>query len=471
MGVGVGEGCVGLVQAPVWGLVRAAQAEFPGRFVLVDVDGEEASWGVLPGVLGGGEAQLAVRGGKVFVPRLGRLVGSGSLVVPEGVGAWRLDVCAGGAQGELELVGAPELGVPLGVGQVRVGVRAGGLNFRDVLLALGVYPGEASIGSEGAGVVLEVGPGVGDLCVGDRVMGMFPGFGPVAVADRCLLACLPEGWSFARGASVPAAFLTAYYALVDLAGLRAGERVLVHAGAGGVGMAAVQLAGYLGAEVFATASPSKWETLRELGLDDAHIASSRSSEFRERFLEVTGGRGVQVVLDSLAGEMVDASLDLLVEGGRFIEMGKTDVRDPDVIAAGYPGVSYQAFDLMEAGGERIGVMLDELLGLFERGALRGLPVAVWDVRRAPEAFRYMQQARHTGKIVLSVASALDPAGTVLVTGGTGALGALTARRLVVGHGVRRLLLVSRRGVGRRVPRSCGRSLRVWVRRFGSRRVM
>ena len=172
------------------------------------------------------------------------------------------------------------------------------------------------------------------MLVGDRVMGMFGGFGPVAVADRCLLARLPEGWSFAEGASVPVAFLTAFYGLVDLAGLGAGERVLVHAGAGGVGMAAVQLARYLGAEVFATASPGKWEALRALGLDDAHIASSRSLEFRERFLEVTGGRGVQVVLDSLAGEFVDASLDLLVEGGRFVEMGKTDVRDPGEVCRG-----------------------------------------------------------------------------------------------------------------------------------------
>ena len=262
---------------------------------------------------------------------------------------------------------------------------------------------------------------------------------------------------------MPVAFLTAYYALVDLAGLRAGERVLVHAGAGGVGMAAVQLAKHLGAEVFATASPSKWETLRALGLDDAHIASSRSLEFRERFLEATGGCGVQVVLDSLAGEFVDASLDLLVEGGRFIEMGKADVRDPDVVAAAHPGVAYRAFDLMEAGGERIGVMLDELLGLFEGGALRGLPVAVWDVRRAPEAFRFMQQARHTGKIVLSVPSALDPAGTVLVTGGTGALGALTARHLVTGHGVRRLLLVSRRGAGGRGRWGAARGARVYGR--------
>ncbi len=449
------EGGMALAQASVWGLVRSAQSEFPGRFVLVDVDGEDVSRAVLPAVLGvgearqgvgGGESQLVLRGGKVFVPRVRRAAGSELLVVPEGAGAWCVDARVGGAQGELGLRAAPEVEAPLGVGQVRVGVRAGGLNFRDVLLALGVYPGEASIGSEGAGVVVELGPGVSGVAVGDRVMGMFGGFGPVAAVDRCLLARVPEGWSFAQGASAPVAFLTAFYGLVDLAGLGAGERVLVHAGAGGVGMAAVQLAKHLGAEVFATASPSKWETLRALGLDDAHIASSRSLEFRERFLEVTGGRGMQVVLDSLAGEFVDASLDLLVEGGRFIEMGKTDVRDPDVIAAAHPGVSYRAFDLVEAGGERIGAMFDELLGLFEGGVLRALPVRVWDVRRAPEAFRYMQQARHTGKIVLSVAPEMNPAGTVLITGGTGALGALTARHLVTRHGVNHLLLASRRGV-------------------------
>ncbi len=448
------DGCSALAQAPLWGLVRAAQAEHPGRFAIVDLDGEDASTAILPAVLdavgaqpaqGAVESQLALRAGRAFAPRLRRPSASESLAVPEGAQAWRLAARVGGAPGELALVPAPETQAALQEGQVRVGVRAGGLNFRDVLLALGLYPGEATIGSEGAGVVVELGPGVGDIAVGDRVMGMFPGFGPIAVADRRLLTRLPEGWSFARGASFPAAFLTAHYALVDLAALRAGEKVLVHAGAGGVGMAAVQLARHLGAEVFATASPAKWETLRALGLDDAHIASSRSTEFRERFLETTGGRGVQVVLDSLAGELVDASLDLLVEGGRFVEMGKTDIREPDALAETHPGVAYRAFDLMEAGGERIGAMLDALSDLFDRGALRPLPVAVWDVRRAPEAFRHMQQARHTGKIVLSVAPAVNPAGTVLITGGTGALGALTARHLVTRHGVSRLLLASRRG--------------------------
>ena len=119
---------------------------------------------------------------------------------------------------------------------------------------------------------------------------------------------------------------------MDLAALEPGERVLVHAGTGGVGMAAVQLARHFGAEVFATASPAKWQALRGLGLDEAHIASSRTLEFKERFLERRVDGGMDVVLDSLAGEFVDASLDLLGEGGRFVEMGKTDVRDPGEVA-------------------------------------------------------------------------------------------------------------------------------------------
>ena len=344
------------------------------------------------------------------------------------------------------MVAAPEVLGELGVGEVRVGVRAAGLNFRDVLIALGMYPGVAMVGGEGAGVVLEVGPGVEGLCVGDRVMGVLPGgFGPVSVTDHRLVVRVPEGWSFVQAASVPTVFLTAYYALVDLAGLGGGERVLVHAAAGGVGMAAVQLAGVLGAEVFGTASEGKWGALGGLGLDGAHIASSRSLGFGERFLEATGGGGVDVVLNSLAGEYVDASLGLLPGGGRFIEMGKTDVRDPEVVAELHPGVAYRAFELGEAGPERIQGMLGELVGLFERGALGLLPVRVWDVRRAREAFRFMSQARHVGKIVLTLPRVLDPGRSVLVTGGTGVLGGLVARHLVVEHGARSVVLASRRG--------------------------
>ena len=204
-------------------------------------------------------------------------------------------------------------------------------------------------------------PGVEGLAVGDRVMGLLDGLGPVSVADRRLMALVPEEWSFAQAASVPIAFLTAYYGLVDLAAVKKGEKVLVHAGAGGVGMAAVQLARHLGAEVFATASPGKWGALRSLGVEESHIASSRTLEFKERFLEQTQGGGVDVVLDSLAREFVDASLELLPKGGRFVEMGKTDIRDSHEVAEAHPGVLYRAFDLIEAGPERIQEMLGELL--------------------------------------------------------------------------------------------------------------
>jgi len=312
-----------------------------------------------------------------------------------------------------------------------------------------MYPGPAVMGSEIAGVVAETGPGVSGLVAGDRVLGMAGGgFGPVAVTDARLLVAVPEGWSFPAAASVPVAFMTAWYALVDLAGARAGQRLLVHAAAGGVGMAAVTIARHLGLEVYATASPGKWDVLAGMGLDAAHIASSRTAEFEPAFLAQTGGAGMDIVLDALAGELTDASLRLLPRGGKFIEMGKTDIREPAGIAADYPGVSYRAFDLSEAGPDRLGEILRQVAGLLAAGELAPLPVRAWDVRRARDAFRFMSQARHTGKIVLTIPAdpaAARPAGTVLVTGGTGTLGGLVARHLAGTGQARQLLLASRSG--------------------------
>ncbi|MEW9534691.1 SDR family NAD(P)-dependent oxidoreductase [Microbispora sp. NPDC049125] len=444
-----GEDVRDLAHAPVWGLVRSAQSENPGRFVLVDVDDPDPGHlhAVLAAALATGEAQLAVRDGVVHIPRLVRAGADGALVPPAGERVWRLDVTAKGTLANLTLVPNPEGVAPLAEGEVRVAVRAAGVNFRDVLNALGMYPGPAGLlGIEGAGVVAEVGPGVTGLAVGDPVMGLLSGaFGPLSVTDRRYLAKIPAGWTFEQAASAPIVFLTAYYALTDLGSLRAGESVLVHAAAGGVGMAAVQLARHLGAEVFGTAGVGKWDTLRAMGLDDEHIASSRTLEFEDAFLRATGGRGVDVVLDSLARDFVDASLRLLPRGGRFLEMGKTDVRDPADVAAAHPGVGYQAFDLIEAGPDRIARMFAEVLGLFDSGALTPLPLTVWDVRRAPEAFRLLSQAQHVGKVVLTVPAGWNPDGTVLITGGTGALGGRLARHLVAEHGVRHLLLTSRTG--------------------------
>ncbi|QXJ26736.1 SDR family NAD(P)-dependent oxidoreductase [Actinomadura graeca] len=444
-----GEDVPGLHSAPLWGLVRSAQAEEPGRLLLADVDGSEASWDGLPALLGAavaaGETQLAVRAGTAYAPRLARAASDGGLTPPPEPG-WRLEPGGAGTLGDLAVVPTTAADEPLRAGQVRVRMRAVGLNFRDVMITLGVYPGEALPGTEGSGVVLDVGPDVAGLSPGDRVTGLFTGaMGPVAVTDHRLVARFPRSWSYARAASVPVVFLTAYYALRDLAGLGEGESVLVHSAAGGVGMAAVQLARHLGAEVFGTASPGKWDALLPLGLGRDRLASSRTLEFEEHVLTATGGRGVDVVLNSLAGEFIDASLRTLPRGGRFAEMGKTDLRDPEVVRRAHPGVEYRAFDLHEAGPDRIREMLAEVLSLFEDGVLRPPPVTAWDLRQAPEAFRHLGRARHVGKVVLTLPAPLDPDGTVLITGGTGALGGLLARHLVSGHGARRLLLTSRRG--------------------------
>ncbi|GHF08241.1 polyketide synthase [Streptomyces fumanus] len=432
--------------AAALGLLRSAQAENPDRITLVDTDGTPASRALLPAVLTGTEPQLALRDGVRFARRLTRADTTGTLTAPADTTAWRLEPGGDGTLEGLALRPSPAALEPLAAGQVRVEVRAAGLNFLDVLVALGMNKVDATLGNEGAGIVTETGPGVTALAVGDRVMGLFPdAVGPVAVADQRTVTKVPDGWTFPQAASVPMAFLTAYYALRDLAGLRAGETVLVHAAAGGVGMAAVQLARHWGAEVLATASPAKWDTVRATGVPADRIAGSRTTEFERRFLDVTRGRGADIVLDSLAGDLVDASLRLLPRGGRFLEMGKSDLRDPAEVAAAHPGVAYRAFSLHEAGDDRIGEMLRDLAVLFAQGVLRPLPLHTWDVREAPAAFRFMSQGRHTGKNVFTLPRPLDPDGTVLVTGGTGTLGRLVARRMVTEHGVRHVVLAGRRG--------------------------
>ncbi|MUL43623.1 SDR family NAD(P)-dependent oxidoreductase [Streptomonospora sp. PA3] len=473
-----------LAGAALWGLLRSAQSEHPGRFALIDLDPgpptadrsaeagagpragvtavqdapaapapARASGGAAPapladavaGALAEGEDQLAVRTGALYAPRLAEAAAEGRVLPPPGGEPWRLEP-AGDGTVRLVAVPNPAAARPLEAGQVRVAVRAAGLNFHDVLLALGVFPAEYDFGCECAGVVVETGPGVTDLAPGDRVMGMMYGaFGTVGVADRRMLARVPRGWSDTRAASAPIAYLTAYHALVDMAGLRPGERLLVHSAAGGVGTAAVYLARHLGAEVYGTASRAKQPVLRELGLPAQAVADSRSLDYEERFRRATGGAGVDVVLNALTGAHIDASLRLLAPGGRFVEIGKAEVRDAAEVAAAHPGIAYRAFHLDEVDPDRIQRMLAEILELFDRGALHHPPATTWPVHRAQEAFRFLQQGRNVGKAVLRLPRPIDAGGTVLITGGTGRLGALTARHLVRRHNAGRLLLVSRRG--------------------------
>jgi polyketide synthase 7 len=443
-----GEDVTDLAGAAVWGLVRSAQAEHPGRVVLVDSDGSMD----VGTVIGCGEPQLLVRSGVAYAARLTSVEAGSALELP--ARAWQITAGGGGTLEDLAVQSCRR--VELAAGQVRVAVAAVGVNFRDVLVALGMYPGGGELGVEGAGVVVEVGPGVQGLAVGDAVLGLFGLVGSEAVVDARLVTVVPPGWSLVQAASVAVVFLTAWYGLSVLGSLKPGEKVLVHAATGGVGMAAVQLARHWGAEVFATASRGKWDTLRAMGFDDKHIADSRSLEFEEKFLAATDGAGVDVVLNSLAGEFLDASLRLLVRSGRFIEMGKTDLRDPEQVANQHQGVEYRAFDLMEAGLDHIAAMLGELMELFGDGVLEPLPVKTFDVRCASAAYRFVSQARQVGKVVLTLPEGPGNAvlagsggglagGSVVITGGTGMAGSAVAAHLVARYGVAHVVLVSRSG--------------------------
>nr|WP_237330473.1 type I polyketide synthase [Streptomyces sp. BA2] len=433
-----------LSHAPLWGLVRTAQNENPGRIHLIDTD-NPADTSDLAEALATGEYQLALRHGQFLAPRLVRSAGhvDGRLTIPVDEPTWRLDKTAPGTLDNLAFLPNPELPDELAPGQVRIDVRAIGLNFRDVLITLGMYPGDALLASEGAGIVTEVADDVTTVSVGDRVMGMFPhGVGARTVTDHRLVTLMPEGWSFTTAAGVPVAFLTAYYALYDLADLQPGETLLLHAATGGVGSAALQLAQHTGADIYATAHPTKHHLLTQQGLTPTHIASSRTLDFEHHFRTHTPHHGIDIALNALAHEYTDATLRLLHPGGRFIEMGKTDLRNPETIHTDYQA-HYQNFDLIEAGPDRIQHILTTLRELFDTGTLTPLPTTCFDIRHTPHALRHLSQARHTGKLILTLPQPPNPNGTTLITGGTGGLATLTAHHLITTHATKHLLLASR----------------------------
>ncbi|MDY7086243.1 MAG: SDR family NAD(P)-dependent oxidoreductase [Actinomycetota bacterium] len=416
--------------ASAWGLLRVAQSENPGRFGLADVE-TDADLTVALAALAD-EPQIVVRGGVPLAGRLARLGTDAGLLPPPG--DWRLTATGGGLAG-ITAEPAPE--EPLTGAQVRVRVTAAGLTFHDVLDVLGREPGDSGpLGGEVAGVVVGTGPDATALRPGDRVMGLVTGgLGTVAVAaDERLLHPVPAGWPDAEAASMPYAFLAAAHALRDLAGVSGGDRVLIHAGATGLGQAAVQLARHLGADVYATASAGKQHVLRDLGLPADRIGDSRSTAVAEAFRKASGGHGMDVVLGPPAGEVVEAYRRLLAPGGRLLVTGRAVEPLPGAVVV----------DLDAAGPDRIRALYAEVLPLIAGGVLTLPPVTAFDLRSAPDAFRHVSLARHTGKVVLTVPPVWDRDGTVLITGGTGGLGAVLARRLAE-QGQRRVLVVSRRG--------------------------
>jgi NADPH:quinone reductase-like Zn-dependent oxidoreductase/NADP-dependent 3-hydroxy acid dehydrogenase YdfG/acyl carrier protein len=463
-------------QSALWGFCRVVMNECPRLgCTLIDLACDPASAGALARL----ENELLRPDGA------GEIVLSGkarhSLVMTEETARrarpaapdsrFRLDFHAPGRLRNLVWLPATER--PLRGDEIEVRTRAVGLNFRDLMYLMGLLPDEAvengfagaSLGLEFSGVVSRVGAEVKDLLPGDAVMG----FGASCFASHVVtrgdaVARLPEGWTFEAGATVPTAFFTVYYALERLAGLQPGERILIHGAAGGVGIAAILLARHLGAEIYATAgSDEKRDFVSLLGAD--HVFDSRSLTFADEVLAATAGEGVDVVLNSLAGEAMRRGLDVLKPFGRFLELGKRDFFENTPVGL-YPfrnNISYFGIDadqLLTARPRLAARLFSELMALFREQALAPLPYRTFSAGRIVDAFRLMQQARHIGKIVVSLADArpdieqpaspqaplrFEKDGAWLVTGGLSGFGLASARHLAA-RGVGRLVLAGRRGM-------------------------
>ena len=343
-----------------------------------------------------------------------------------------------------------------GPGEVEIEVHATGLGFRDVLMALGRYPGRSQVlGYECAGRIVRVGEGLAEFHTGQRVMAVGPGsyssFLTIA-ADR--IAPIPEPLSDEQAATLPSAFLTAQYALCRLGKISAGEKVLIHAAAGGVGLAAVQLARRAGAEIFATAgSPEKRAYLASLGVP--HVMDSRSLEFAGEIMEITGGRGVDVVLNSLAGDFIPKSLSVTAPKGRFLEIGKTGIWDQAQVAEMNRELAYYPIDLatvFDAEPDLVRSLFEELIPDFAQGLLKPLPFRSFPIDRVVSAFRFMAQVRRVGKVIVchpgcpgdrhDRTTGLDAGGSYLITGGVRGLGLLVAQSMSE-RGATQLVLTGR----------------------------
>ncbi|MGM0488620.1 MAG: SDR family NAD(P)-dependent oxidoreductase [Planctomycetota bacterium] len=447
-------------QAASWGLGRVAATEHPEyacRLIDLDkADPPDTAGDILVAELciESDENQVAYRGQRRFVSRLKRdpdaidftQPARGS-IAPPGPRRLRLD-----KTGTLDSLTYTKLErISPAHGQVEIEVHGVGLNFSDVLKAMGLYPGITDrvvpVGIECSGTVTATGEGVERFRVGDPVMGVAPySFATHAVSAEYALVRKPDRLSDEQAATIPITFLTAYYALCRLARLQAGERVLIHAAAGGVGQAAVQIAQHIGAEIFATAgSEQKRNFLKSLGVE--HVMNSRTLEFADEIMDTTDRQGVDVVLNSLPGRTIDKSLSVLGAYGRFLEIGKIDIYQNRMVGL-LPfqnNLSYFAIDLDRMLRERpdyIRNLFEEVIGYFWNETYRPLPMTCFRDDEVRDAFRYMAQRKNIGKIVVSFeerdsatsdsTTAPPPIrqdGTYLITGGLGSLGIQVAGML------------------------------------------
>jgi acyl transferase domain-containing protein/acyl carrier protein len=398
--------------------------------------------------VGSYEPELGIRSGNVFAPRLDD--SHAAFTRPAGV----RDVLRVRERGSLEalhIVQEPRRAP--GAGEVEVEIRATGLNFRDVLNALGMYPGDPGpMGSECSGIITAVGEGMTGLAVGDEViaLGADSFASHLTVSDR-LVVPKPATIGFADAVTLPNTYLTAAEAFASVGGIKRGQRVLVHAAAGGVGLAALRLATRIGAEVIATAGSAEKRAFT-IAQGATHAFDSRSASFADDVQRVTNGAGVDFVLNALSGDLITAGMRVLRPGGAFVEIGKNGIWTPAEAAERAPHARYQIVDLGVAIQEdinRVRRMLVSIVNDVAAGRLQPLPVRAFPLSDALSAFRYMATARHTGKVVLMPARDTEqtlmvrPNATYLVTGGLGGLG-FAAAEWLADRGATDIVLTSRR---------------------------
>lgn len=454
-------------QAVVWGIGRVLAAERPTcKLTLVDV--ERGSEGVAQLVdelhAGSDERQVGLRDVARLVPRLLRL-SVDPLPAPSRrqTDEYRLAVAEPGVLESVRPTSVPRRAP--GADEVEVRIAAAALNFLDVLKAMGVCPGfapspDVALGAEAAGVVTAIGPAVEGVSVGDEVVVVTPSYDRVGLLARyatvpaAFVAPRPSHLTLEESCAVPVGYLTAYYGLVELGRLHAGDRVLIHAATGGVGLAAIELCRNVGAEIYATAgTPAKRERLKAMGID--HVYDSRTLDFARAVLDDTDGRGVDIVLNSLVGAAIPAGLSTLAPRGRFIEIGKRDVYADTRLgmAALKHNIAVHVVDLAgltEDDPDYVAELFRRVVTMVANRQLAALPVAAAPISDVADSFRTMAQAGHVGKLVIALPDVgvaadvgiVQPDATYLITGGLGALGLATAHRLVVA-GARHVALLGR----------------------------
>ncbi len=461
---------VSIAQAPLWGMGRSIDHEHPelhcSRVDLPFEERPEHLEALVEELLADArDTDVALRGAQRYVTRLARFEDGDRVAVAARPGAgssFRMEYSRPGVLDDIDTRVVARRSP--GPEEVEIQVHATGLNFIDVMRALGVYPGQeggpTQVGVECSGVVTAVGADVQDVRVGDAVIALAAeGVGSYVTTPACLVTPKPVQLSFTEAASIPIAYLTAYYALHEQARLRRGESVLIHSAAGGVGLAAVEVARWLNATVLTTAgTPEKRDHLHRLGIE--HVFDSRSLGFADEVLAATGDEGVDVVLNSLTGEAISHSLEALSPYGRFLEIGKTDIYGQGRLRLWQlrNNASYIVIDLAQLIADRpayVGALLRDIVAHLEQGAFRPLPVRAFPAAKTATALRTLSQGRQIGKVVVSVQGGeqpavpdeqlpeqFDPEATYLITGGLGGIGRAAAAWMIA-RGAKHLVLLGR----------------------------